>query len=71
MVVLARGFRRVNGHGAFFGLIGGMTVVTIFASHRQTKDVSFLWHNPIGMIAVVIVGILVSLATGGQQEEGR
>jgi len=67
--VLALGFRRVNGHGAFFGLIGGMTVVAIFAAHPQTKGVSFLWHNPIGMIAVVTVGILVSLATGGRAEE--
>jgi solute:Na+ symporter, SSS family len=68
--VLALGFRRVNGHGAFVGLIGGMTVVAIFAAHPQTKGVSFLWHNPIGMIAVVTVGILVSLATGGRAEEG-
>ncbi|HVH55579.1 MAG TPA: sodium:solute symporter [Vicinamibacterales bacterium] len=68
--VLALGFRRVNGHGAFVGLIGGMTVVAIFAAHPQTKGVSFLWHNPIGVIAVVTVGILVSLATGGRAEEG-
>jgi solute:Na+ symporter, SSS family len=69
--VLALGFRRVNGHGAFFGLIAGITVVAIFASHPQTKGVSFLWHNPIGMIAVVTVGIAVSLATGGRAEVGR
>jgi Na+/proline symporter len=70
--VLALAFRRVNGHGAFFGLIAGMSVVALFASHPATKDVSFLWHNPIGMIAVVIVGLGVSMATGGRRiEEGR
>jgi Na+/proline symporter len=69
--VLALGFRRVNGHGAFFGLIGGMTTVAIFASHPQTKGVSFLWHNPIGMIAVVAVGMAISAATGGRAEEGK
>ncbi|HEY0872096.1 MAG TPA: sodium:solute symporter [Vicinamibacterales bacterium] len=67
--VLALAFRRVNGHGAFFGLIAGMTAVAFFAAHPSTKDVSFLWHNPIGMIAVVIVGLGVSMATGGRQIE--
>jgi Na+/proline symporter len=67
--VLALGFRRTNGHGAFFGLIGGMTVVAIFASHPATRSVSFLWHNPIGMIAVVVVGVVVSALTGGRQVE--
>jgi Na+/proline symporter len=67
--VLALGFRRTNGHGAFFGLIGGMTVVAIFASHPATRSVSFLWHNPIGMIAVVVVGVVVSGLTGGRRME--
>ena len=67
--VLALGFRRTNGHGAFFGLIGGMTVVAIFASHPATRSVSFLWHNPIGMIAVVVVGVAVSALTGGRRME--
>jgi SSS family solute:Na+ symporter len=67
--VLALGFRGTNGHGAFFGLIGGMTVVAIFASHPATRGVSFLWHNPIGMIAVVVVGVVVSALTGGRRME--
>jgi Na+/proline symporter len=61
--VLALGFRRANGHGAFVGLIAGITVVAVFAWHPQTKGVSFLWHNPIGMLVVVFVGLAVSLAT--------
>ena len=64
--VLALAFRRTNGHGAFFGLIGGMTAVAIFAFHPQTKGISFLWHNPIGMVALVVVGLLVSQFTGGR-----
>jgi Na+/proline symporter len=68
--VLALGFQRANGHGAFFGLIAGMTAVAVFAFHPQTSGVSFLWHNPIGMIGVVAVGLLVSAATGGRQRGG-
>ena len=47
-------------------LASGMTVVAVFASHPATKSVSFLWHNPIGMIAVVATGVIVSMATGGR-----
>jgi Na+/proline symporter len=64
--VLALAFRRSNGHGAFAGLIGGMTVVAIVAAHPATKNVSFLWHNPIGVLAVLVVGIAVSALTGGR-----
>jgi len=68
--VLALGFRRVNGNGAFVGLIAGIAAVAFFAFNPRTKDVSFLWHNPIGMIVVVLVGLLVSAATGGRPAEG-
>jgi Na+/proline symporter len=61
--VLALAFRHSNGHGAFVGLIGGMTTVAIVATHPATKDMSFLWHNPIGVIAVVVVGVVVSAMT--------
>ena len=68
--VLALGFRRVNGNGAFVGLMAGIAAVAFFAFNPRTKDVSFLWHNPIGMIVVVLVGLLVSAATGGRPAEG-
>ena len=68
--VLALGFRNSNGHGAFFGLIAGMTAVAIFASHPATSSVSFLWHNPLVMIAVVAIGLVVSVATGGRKLMG-
>jgi len=58
--ILALAFRRTTGNGAFFGLIGGMTVVTIVAFHPATKGISFLWHNPIGAFAVLTVGLTVS-----------
>jgi len=71
--VLALVFRRANGHGAFVGLIAGIAVVAIVAFHPATRGISFLWHNPIGVIVVVIVGMTVSAFTGGgpQQETKR
>jgi solute:Na+ symporter, SSS family len=61
--VLALGFKRANGSGAFIGLLAGIGGVFAFASHPSTKSVSFLWHNPLGVIIVVIVGLAVSLMT--------
>jgi Na+/proline symporter len=65
--VLALGFRTVNGHGAFAGLIGGMAAVAVFAAHPATSSWSFLWHNPVGLIAVLVVGLFVSALTGGRR----
>jgi Na+/proline symporter len=58
--VLALGFKRSTGTGAFVGLIAGIAAVLAFASHPATRSVSFLWHNPLGVIVVVIVGLAVS-----------
>ena len=44
--------------GAFFGLIAGMTVVG--AVNFGAPDVSFLWHNVIGAVTVVVVGMGLS-----------
>ena len=63
--VLALAVRRANGAGAFVGLLAGMAAVAVVAFHPSTKSISFLWHNPIGVVVVVAVGIVVSLATGG------
>ncbi|HUL75278.1 MAG TPA: sodium:solute symporter [Vicinamibacterales bacterium] len=59
--ILALGVRRANGHGAFAGLIAGLVTVFVFAFHPATKDVSYLWHNVIGAVVCVVVGIAVSL----------
>jgi solute:Na+ symporter, SSS family len=61
--VLALAVRRANGTGAFVGLLAGMAAVGAVAVHPSTRHLSFLWHNPIGVIVVVIVGTVVSLAT--------
>jgi Na+/proline symporter len=61
--VLALAVRRANGTGAFVGLLAGMAAVAAVALHPATRNLSFLWHNPIGVVVVVLVGTVVSLAT--------
>jgi len=64
--VLALAFKRSNGHGAFVGLLGGIVAVVAFAFHPATRGVSYLWHNPLGVAVVVVVGMAVSLFTAPQ-----
>jgi SSS family transporter len=45
--------------GAFFGLIAGMA--TVAAVSFGAPEVSFLWHNVIGAVMVVVVGVFLSL----------
>jgi SSS family transporter len=54
MIPMARGI------GAFVGLLAGMGVVG--AVNFGAPDVSFLWHNVIGAVVVVVVGVVVSSA---------
>lgn len=61
--VLALAYKRATGTGAFVGLLAGIATVIVFAFHPATRQVSFLWHNPLGVIVVLVVGIAVSLAT--------
>jgi len=58
--ILAVGFRRATANGAFIGLLAGMAAVGWAAS---ATSVAFLWHNVIGAVVVVIVGMAVSLVT--------
>src|SRR5688500_5721415 len=55
--ILAIGFRAATSNGAFLGLIAGMASVAWAAGFT---DVAFLWHNVIGAVVVVVVGIAVS-----------
>jgi len=55
--ILAVGFPRATGTGAFVGLIAGMASVAWAASFTT---VAFLWHNVIGAVVVVIVGLVAS-----------
>jgi len=56
---------RAGGNGSFFGLIAGMSVVATVAF--GAPDVSFLWHNVIGAVTVLIVGLALS---GGSAPDG-
>jgi Na+/proline symporter len=64
--ILAIGVRRANGHGAFVGLIGGMTAVWYVATNTRWE---FLWLNVVGAVAVTVVGIVVSEMTGGPNQQ--
>jgi SSS family transporter len=55
----AVGAPRATANGAFVGLIAGMGSVAWAATYTK---VAFLWHNVIGAVAVVVVGLLVSVA---------
>jgi SSS family transporter len=50
--------KRAGASGAFIGLIAGMSAVAVVNFGRPS--VSFLWHNVIGAVTVVVVGLLVS-----------
>jgi SSS family solute:Na+ symporter len=65
--VLAIGFKRANGHGAFIGLLSGIVAVVAFAFLPGTRSVSYLWHNPLGVAVVLVVGMSVSLFTSPER----
>ena len=56
--VLAVGVRRATADGAFWGLFAGMASVALVES---TTSISFLWNNVVGTVAVVVVGMAISL----------
>jgi solute:Na+ symporter, SSS family len=68
--ILAVTFKRATGTGAFFGLLAGIATVLVFAFHPTTRSVSYLWHNPLGVGVVLLVGILVSLLTAPAAPSG-
>jgi SSS family transporter len=55
--VLAFGFKKVNGNGAFYGVLVGQAA--IFATWLLT-GISFLWFNVIGAVVVVVSGLVIS-----------
>ena len=60
--VLAIAVRRATGNGAFWGLLSGMAVVGLV---EVTTDISFIWYNVVGTVAVVTVGLVVSSLDAG------
>ena len=57
--VLAVGMRRATSAGAFWGLLGGMASVAAVATFFP--DVSFMWHNLVGVVAVCVIGGISAL----------
>ncbi len=55
--ILAVAVPMATGTGAFVGLIAGMASVAYVASFTS---VAFLWHNVVGAVVVVAVGVVVS-----------
>ena len=55
--LLAIWWKRANGHGAFIGVIAGMTAVGYVAT---TTKIAFLWLNVVGAVSVFVVGAVVS-----------
>ena len=55
--ILAVAFRRTTANAAFIGLVAGMASVAWTAYYTE---VAFLWHNVIGALAVVLVGLIVT-----------
>jgi Na+/proline symporter len=64
--VLAIGTKRATGNGAFVGLLAGIATVAVVGN--LTK-ISFLWYNVVGCVAVVIVGMLISLLSPQQPKQ--
>jgi SSS family solute:Na+ symporter len=56
--ILAILTRRATARGAFWGLISGMVAVLTVA--LQLPWIAFLWHNLIGAVVVVVVGMGIS-----------
>jgi SSS family solute:Na+ symporter len=58
--ILAIVTKRATAAGAFWGLVAGMAVVLTVAF---TTPIAFLWHNLIGAVVVVFVGMAISLGS--------
>jgi solute:Na+ symporter, SSS family len=54
---LAIGTKRATSRGAFWGLLAGMVSVALVARYTT---IAFLWHNVVGAVVVVAVGLLLS-----------
>ena len=63
--ILAVGFKRANSTGALVGMVAGMTAIVSIATFTK---LAFLWHNPIGALIVVCVGLIVSELTRNREQ---
>src|SRR5882672_5382688 len=67
--ILAILTKRATARGAFWGLLAGMAAVLAVAT--QLPWVAFLWHNLIGAVVVVVVGMAISYVGRSQQSADR
>ena len=58
--ILAILTKRATARGAFWGMMAGMIVVLTVAFSPRTSSIAFLWHNLIGAVVVVVVGMAIS-----------
>lgn len=63
--VLAIGTKRATGTGAFVGLLAGIASVAVVSN---VTNISFLWYNLVGCVAVVTIGMIVSLFERKEKE---
>ena len=56
--MLAVGTKRATSRGAFWGLLAGMAAVALVARY---SSIAFLWLNVVGAVAVVAIGMVISL----------
>jgi Na+/proline symporter len=50
---------RAKATAAFIGLIVGIT--TVFSVWHWAPQVSYLWYNVVGVVAVLVVGVVLSM----------
>jgi SSS family solute:Na+ symporter len=58
---------RIRANAAFAALIAGMTAVGLVIVYAP--EVSFLWHNVVGVVTVVVVGAVLSLGSARAKED--
>jgi solute:Na+ symporter, SSS family len=58
--ILAILTKRATARGAFWGMLAGVAVVLTVAFSPWTSGIAFLWHNLIGAVVVVVVGMAIS-----------
>ena len=63
--VLAIAVPRATANGAFWGLLAGMAAVGLV---EATSEISFIWYNVVGAMAVVAVGLILSFLTPSSVE---
>ena len=64
--ILAVAFPFVSANAAFVALLAGMGSVAYAATYTK---VAFLWHNVIGAVAVVVVGVALSAVLPGRSRQ--